>query len=138
MKEQGEYVQLGLFEYFSDELSFRKKKQKILKEKLLAKVREEDVVEILCYIDANIEKDIGMCWLAYELDDERNIVTALHSHHLYIRALVYNDPEILLAQLKKYDDKVELIGPPELREQMSQAVKRMYELYFNQGQIRPK
>jgi len=115
-----------------------RKKTKSLKEKLLAKVREEDVVEILCYIDANIEKDIGMCWLAYERDDERNIVTALHSHHLYIRALVYNNPEILLAQLKKYDDKVELIGPPELREQMSQAVKRMYELYFNQGQISPK
>jgi predicted DNA-binding transcriptional regulator YafY len=38
----------------------------------------------------------------------------------------------------KYGDKVELIGPPELREQMSQEVKRMYEIYFNQDQIGPK
>jgi hypothetical protein len=33
MREQGEYIQLGLFEDFSDELSFRKKKNKKLERK---------------------------------------------------------------------------------------------------------
>lgn len=130
MSNQDKYVQLVLFDDFSDELSFKGRKTKNLREKFLANIREEDVVEILCYIDANIEKDIRTYWLAYERDCERNVAIVLHSHHLYIRALVHNNPEILLARLKKYGDKVELIGPPELREQMSQEIERMYKLYF--------
>jgi hypothetical protein len=138
MSNQDKYVQLVLFDDFSDELSFKGRKTKNLREKFLANIREEDVVEILCYIDATIEKDIRTYWLAYERDNERNVAIVLHSDHLYIRALVHNNPEILLAHLKKYGDKVELIGPPELREQMSQEVKRMYVMYFNQDQIGPK
>ena len=125
------WTQLNLFDDAISNSRPNSRKTENLMKQLPVKVREQDVVEIYCCIDASIEKEISTIWLIHKLDYETCVYEVQqHSRHLFIRALVYNDPEVLLKELKKYGNKVELIDPPELREKMRQEVKRMYDLYF--------
>ncbi len=138
MNSKSSWIQLNLFDDVSNKIPSKDRKTKNLREQLPVKFREQDVVEVRCCVDADIEGEISTIWLIHELDYEMNVdEVQQHPRRLFVRALVRNDPKILLDQLKKYGDKVELIGPPELREQMTQEVKRVYDLYFNQGKIRP-
>ncbi len=83
------------------------------------------------WADISIAKSgLSQRWIAHEVErDETTGEGRQQRRRLLVRAQAYNGWRII-QQLHKYGDRVELVDPPELREQMKREVKRMYDLYF--------
>ena len=87
------------------------------------------------WADSSLAKSgLSQRWITHEIEREEVVGEGRQQRRrLLIRAQAYNEWRII-QQLHKYGDKVELIDPPQLLNQMRQEVKRMYELYFQSGQ----
>ena len=87
------------------------------------------------WADSSLAKSgLSQRWITHEIEREEVVGQGRQQRHrLLIRAQAYNEWRII-QQLHKYGDKVELIDPPRLLNQMRQEVKRIYELYFQSGQ----
>jgi len=83
------------------------------------------------WADISIAKSgLSQRWITHEVErDETTGEGRQQRRRLLVRAQAYNGWRII-QQLHKYGDRVELVDPPELREQMKREVKRMYDLYF--------
>lgn len=103
-----------------------------LQHNVVSGVRTPRLITFRYWADRSLAKSgLSQRWVTHEIEREEVIGEGRQQRHrLLIRAQAYNEWRII-QQLHRYGDKVELIDPPELLNQMRQEVKRMYELYFN-------
>jgi len=102
-----------------------------LQHNIVSGVRTPRLITFHYWADRSLAKSgLSQRWITHEIEREEVVGEGRQRRHRFlIRAQAYNEWRII-QQLHKYGDKVELIDPPELLNQMRQEVKRMYELYF--------
>lgn len=94
--------------------------------------RRRHPIKFQFWLDGSIAKrGLSQRWLTQTKED--NEETYLDEQgktrqRVLISATTYNEWRVV-QQLLKYGDKVELVNPPHLREQMKKEVSRMYQMY---------
>jgi len=94
-------------------------------------VRQRPSVEFSYWIDGDIARHgLSQRWLTQTTEREEVYVDSKgnEKRRVLVRAKAHNEWRII-QQLLKYGDQAELVEPAELREQMRQAVARMYHFY---------
>ncbi len=113
-----------------DDPAFQRGKQHNLKETLLGQIPMQQLVEIHCRIDADIETELAKFWLSYCVDRKVDASKGeQHSPQLFIRALIAGKCGDCLRQMLQYGAKIEIIGPPDMREHIQQEVQALYSMY---------
>ncbi len=99
--------------------------------KTIDRERWQRPIEFSCWIDRSIAKSsLSQHWLTHTIEYEETYIDeqGLRRSRILVRATAYDEQHII-QQLHKYGAKVELVEPPELRDQMRQEVERVYRLY---------
>ena len=104
--------------------------KKQLTSTLLGITPVQKLTEVHCYIDADIKTELEQFWLTYLIDSKVNIHKDEQSiPRLFVRALTPDKSDNFLQHIYQYGAKIEIIGPPELREQIRQKVEELHTLY---------